>query len=224
MMCGRGLRFPPDLRANVKKRVDAYAARIGNGVTQGPKEDMRFVLARGRTWAPRLTRTFADEGVPQVVALYLPMIESAYDPNAVSPMGARGMFQMLPATARRYGADPDRLGEFDVAAPLAARYVRAGMDEFASDPMRVALAVAAYNRGPRDIRKYLSDVAVLDDAEAEARFWAFVSNTAFGGGEAAETPAYVSSFFAAAVVGENPGAFGLDTRPLSSYTDARAAD
>jgi hypothetical protein len=154
--------------------------------------------------------------VPDVVALYLPMIESEYRSDEMSTMRARGMFQVIPATARLYGATDADLLVPERAAAVAARHFRSCMDEFAGDRMGNALALAAYNMGSKDIRAYLDQVQALDDDEAELRFWSLASNSGFKEFANAESPRYITSFFAAAVVGENPAAFGLDGGPLSA--------
>jgi len=66
--------------------------------------------------------------------------ESAFDRNAVSPVGARGLMQFMPATAAEMGVDP-----LDPASAIdgAARYLRKSLDQFTS----VDLAVASYNAG-----------------------------------------------------------------------------
>jgi hypothetical protein len=72
--------------------------------------------------------------------------ESAFRPDAVSPAGAIGLGQLMPATAKELGVDP-----YDPAQNLegAARYMRQQLDTF-KDP---ALALAAYNAGPRRVRE-----------------------------------------------------------------------
>lgn len=68
--------------------------------------------------------------------------ESRWRSGAVSPVGARGLAQLMPGTARELGVDPS-----DPFANLegGARYLRAQMDRFGGD---VEKALAAYNAGP----------------------------------------------------------------------------
>ncbi|MDO9165416.1 MAG: transglycosylase SLT domain-containing protein [Rhodoferax sp.] len=69
-------------------------------------------------------------------------IESGFNPNAVSPKGAQGLMQLMPATARRYGvADP-----FDAAQNLrgGAHHLRDLLNQFSNNK---ELALAAYNAG-----------------------------------------------------------------------------
>lgn len=73
--------------------------------------------------------------------------ESRWRPGAVSPVGARGLAQLMPGTARELGVDPD-----DPFANLegGARYLRAQLDRFDGD---IEKALAAYNAGPGRVEK-----------------------------------------------------------------------
>ena len=73
--------------------------------------------------------------------------ESRWREGAVSPAGARGLAQLMPATARGLGVDPG-----DPAANLegGARYLRAQLDAFGGD---VEKALAAYNAGPGRVQR-----------------------------------------------------------------------
>ena len=74
--------------------------------------------------------------------------ESAYNPQARSPKGARGLMQLMPDTARRFGvSDPD-----DPTENLhgGARYLRWLLDSFTD----LRLALAAYNAGEGAVQRY----------------------------------------------------------------------
>ncbi|MDV4146643.1 lytic transglycosylase domain-containing protein [Shimia sp. FJ5] len=73
--------------------------------------------------------------------------ESSYNPTAVSPKGAYGLGQLMPATARSLGVD-----RTDPKQNLegAARYLLAQLSEFRN----IDLALAAYNAGPHRVREY----------------------------------------------------------------------
>ncbi|HVM19820.1 MAG TPA: transglycosylase SLT domain-containing protein [Egibacteraceae bacterium] len=73
--------------------------------------------------------------------------ESGYNPNAVSPAGARGLMQFMPATARELGIDPMVPSQ---AIDGAARYLSSNLRRFGS----VELAVAAYNAGPGAVARH----------------------------------------------------------------------
>jgi soluble lytic murein transglycosylase-like protein len=74
--------------------------------------------------------------------------ESNYNPFAVSPKGAQGMMQLMPATAKRFGVS----NAFDYGENVegGVRYLRYLMDMFKDE----TLAVAAYNAGEQAVIRY----------------------------------------------------------------------
>jgi soluble lytic murein transglycosylase-like protein len=75
--------------------------------------------------------------------------ESQFSPRAVSPCGAVGLMQLLPETAREYGAGD--LLEPSANIEAGSRYLRAMLDRFKERP---DLALAAYNTGPEVVARY----------------------------------------------------------------------
>ncbi|WP_335753743.1 lytic transglycosylase domain-containing protein [Sulfitobacter sp.] len=73
--------------------------------------------------------------------------ESTYNPTAISPKGAFGLGQLMPATAQDLGVDPRNISQ---NLDGAARYLLAQLAEFRS----VDLALAAYNAGPHRVVQY----------------------------------------------------------------------
>lgn len=215
-MSGFEYTFPPDARLNIKKAVDRYAERVGSTDTRIGREDLREVFKRGRVSLPLIHQIFDQAGIPAIIGTYLPMIESEFRNDALSSHGAVGMFQMLPTTASVYGGTKDDLLDTERSAVLASRYLKDQMAAFEHDRMAVPLSVAAYNRGSKGIAEYLQAVVVLDDREAELRFWALIQNSNSEQLPNAENTRYVASFFAAAIVGENPASFGIEDGPLSA--------
>jgi len=76
-------------------------------------------------------------------------VESGGNPQAVSPAGAQGLTQLIPATAQRFGVRD----LFDPAQSLdgAAKYLRGLLGQFGGD---VSKALAAYNAGEGNVKKY----------------------------------------------------------------------
>ena len=130
---------------------------------------------RADEFLPELKKAFAAEGVPVELA-WLAETESTFNPNARSPAGARGLFQLMPATARAQGLS---LFPFDnridpaKSAHAAAKLLHALHDRFDSWP----LALAAYNAGEGRVGRALkgSDAktfaGIADGLSTETRLY-----------------------------------------------------
>ena len=111
------------------------------------------VAATLPVWVPApyrglVTSAALGAGLPPILLAALLRSESGFDPRAVSPAGARGIAQFMPATARGLGlGDPFDPAE---AIPAAARLLAGHLRAFGSVP----LALAAYNAGPAAVERY----------------------------------------------------------------------
>jgi len=158
--------------------------------------------ARANELVPLLKVIFSAEGLPAELA-WLAEVESSLNPTARSPAGARGLFQLMPATARSMGLS---LLPFDERvhpgknARAAARLLHKLHDRFDSWP----LALAAYNAGEGKI------AAALKKKES-ATFSDIAESLP------AETRMYVPKVFATLTVRENVPLDGLSA-PSSAPT------
>lgn len=89
-------------------------------------------------------------------------VESSFTPTAVSPKGARGLMQVMPQTAARYGVSSDskRSAEEKLLDPVVnlqvgTRYLRDLLARFADN---IVLALAAYNAGENAVQRYKNSV------------------------------------------------------------------
>lgn len=105
----------------------------------------RSTLVRREVYGPVVRDAECRHGLPRGLLDALIVRESAYKAVALSPKGARGLTQLMPATARDLGV-VDRLDPADNIRG-GARYLRALIDRFRSIP----LALAAYNAGPHAV-------------------------------------------------------------------------
>lgn len=104
-------------------------------------------LPSGTPYAGLFEAAQSKYGVPATLLAAVARQESAYNPSAVSPAGARGLMQIMPATARGLDVDPMRPTE---AVDGAARLLKDLIDRFG----RVDHALAAYNAGPGAVLRH----------------------------------------------------------------------
>ena len=132
------------------------------------------------------------EGMPLELE-YLPVIESAINPNAVSRAGAVGLWQFMPATAKGLGMEinslVDERRDPRISSRNAARYLKQLYDIYND----WSLAIAAYNCGPGNVNKALrrasGDTEEIKDEKKD--FWEIYNYLP------AETRGYVPAFIAA---------------------------
>ncbi len=124
---------------------------------------------------PRLRAVFAAEGVPPELA-WLAEAESSLNPGARSPVGAKGLFQFMPATAEAMGLRtwlPDERTDPEKSARAAAQYLKILHARFGN----WALVLAAYNAGEGRVGRLLGAkgaknyTAIAEALPAETRMY-----------------------------------------------------
>jgi len=127
------------------------------------------------TWVPRLKPVFGTAGAPKAL-VWLAEVESSFDPQARSPVGATGLYQLMPKTAQELGlkiAPTDERLVAEKNAKAAATYLVRLRRQFGDWP----LALAAYNAGPGRVsdtlkrRRARSFDAIAPDLPAETQMY-----------------------------------------------------
>ena len=152
------------LSADQRNVAEQYLYRL----TEGQRGLTMRVLARSEQYLPDILEILRRKGLPAELAS-LPMVESAFQSGAVSPSGAAGLWQLMPATARRFGLKVNRETDerFDPvkATEAAADYLASLYRQFQDWP----LAIAAYNCGEGAMRKALAQTNSADLAGLSAQ-------------------------------------------------------
>lgn len=144
---------------------------------------------------------------------YLPIIESAVNPNAVSRAGAAGLWQFMPGTGKDVGLEltslVDERRDPIKSSDAAARYLKSLYDIYHD----WSLAIAAYNCGPGNVNKALRRVVEQDGKKPD--FWEIYPYLP------SETRGYVPAFIAANYVMEYYPLHGIQrpTRTKKLNTD-----
>jgi soluble lytic murein transglycosylase-like protein len=220
MMSDRPAKLNEEAARVIKRHVDYFAGRLNAPSDSG---NMSAVYARARPYVPVIARAFEARKVPVIIGIYLPVIESAYLECHESSLGAKGLFQFLPGTALSYGVAREDMCDVEKMAPAAAHYIADRMAELGEDSESVTLVLISYNRGAEWVREALRQLRATQNYERN--FWMLLENREkLDEGFRRETVRYVPAFFAAAIIGENPQNFGLQTPPLSTLTRAEGSN
>jgi membrane-bound lytic murein transglycosylase D len=182
--------YPIVMNATVEALIDYFTAR--------ERERFRLWLARSGRYLGMIQKIFRERGLPEELA-YTAMIESGFSPRAISRVGAKGLWQFMEATARRYGLVVNRWVDerFDPvkSTVAAAKYLGDLYGMFG----HWFLAQAAYNAGEARVERAIVRAKTSD-------FWALTQTRHLPN----ETKRFVPQILAAAVITRAPARYGLE--------------
>ena len=128
----------------VQKVIDRYSGQLRRTVS--------IMLGAQNFYMPIFEQALETYNIPLELK-YLPVIESSLNPNAVSRVGATGLWQFMLATGKQYGLEVNSLVD-ERRDPIKASYAAA---HYLSDLYKIFgdwnLVIAAYNCGPENINK-----------------------------------------------------------------------
>ena len=160
----------------VQKFIDRYTCRLRHSVS--------YMLGASNFYTPIFEEALEAYGLPLELK-YLPVIESALNPQATSHAGAAGLWQFMVTTGKHYGLEVNSLVD-ERRDPIKSSYAAA---QYLRDLYKIfgdwSLVIAAYNCGPENINK------AIHRANGEADYWKIYPYLP------RETRGYVPAFIAA---------------------------
>lgn len=146
---------------------------------------------------PEIERVLTDKGLPVELG-FIVWVESNFQYEAVSPVGAFGPWQFMPETAREYDLRVSRTiddrRDLSKSTAAAADYFTDLLRMFGTE--RYLLAVASYNTGQNRVKRL--QIAATVNKERSSDFWQIRYMLP------KETAEYVPKFMAAVIIGRNP--------------------
>jgi membrane-bound lytic murein transglycosylase D len=184
----------PDYPVALNPQVQLFLDRF----TGARREVVTLWVGRAGRYLGMIRDVLKQRGMPEELA-YTAMIESGYNPRAVSRMGAKGMWQFMASTARRYGLRVDQWIDERLdphkSTIAAAAYLRDLYSMFGS----WALAQAAYNAGEVKVSRAIR-------ATGSSDFWTLAQTNHLR----RETKEFVPQIHAATLIGQDPGRYGFE--------------
>jgi len=172
---------------------------------RGIKERTAEGLKRSGKYIVQMQQIFRERGLPAEIA-YLPMVESSYDINARSNVGAVGMWQFMRVTGRQYMRVDRHVDERKdplEASRAAALFLKQAYESLGSWP----LAITSYNFGPAGMARAVAEIGSNDLVTLirryNHRYWGFAPKN------------FYTEFLAAVEIGKNVNRYfpGLEIAP-----------
>ena len=193
--------IPIPLNQRVLSFVQLFQGRLHDFLQEG--------MVRGGKYLPMIQDVFRAEGLPLDLA-YVPLVESAFKPNALSRTKAKGVWQFMRGTGLENGLRQDwyidERSDPEKATVAAAKYLSTLARLFNGD---WHLALASYNGGPGRLQQAIKRASLND-------FWKLADRR---GILPRETRDYVPMILAAIVIAKNPVQYGFDfeAEPRQEY-------
>ena len=182
--------YPVEVNPKVQHFLDLFTGKRREVVTLWASRSGRYL--------GMIREVLRSRGLPEDLA-YTAMIESGFKPDAVSRVGAKGMWQFMAPTARRYGLRVDSWVDErydpEKSTVAAAGYLRDLYNQFGS----WSLAQAAYNAGEMKVIRAMQKTGSSD-------FWTLADSKYLK----RETKEFVPQIHAVTVIGREPDRYGFE--------------
>lgn len=198
--------LPLTVSTTIPMTPNRIVERTINNYLQNTPTVLSIWAARSRIYFPMIEQIFAEEEVPDELK-YLAIGESGLNPTAVSPVGAKGMWQFMPATGRSEDLRIDNWIDERLDPELATRAAARHLKKLNADYNgRWHLSVAGYNCSYRCISRAVTRSGYsMDDAPS---YWDVFNHLP------KETRDFVPKFIATALLISNPEQYGIQVEDL----------
>jgi hypothetical protein len=187
---------PPDFLEQVKRFIQRYQGPDRPHIVKG--------LGRAQNQVETVREIFEEDHLPPDLA-YMAIVESSLTNENSSAMGAAGLWQFTPATAKAFGLKVqggiDERLDVRKSTRAACRYIRELILDFGAGSS-VMLALAAYNVGPTKVKQAIRHVT---DPIKQRNFWYLYRVHALP----EETREYVPKVIAVMIIARHPERYGF---------------
>lgn len=162
-------------RRLIKQEIDAIGEAEGFEepekrvrAQRGVRDRFAVGLALSRRYLDQMQKIMREEGLPEEIA-YLPLVESSFNLNARSSVGALGMWQFMPSTGKKFmriGPTLDERRDPIESTRAAARFLSQNYGALGNWP----LALTAYNHGREGMARAVAEVGSSDLVEIIQRY------------------------------------------------------
>jgi membrane-bound lytic murein transglycosylase D len=191
--------------ATIASRTAPYAVAVNPQVqlfldrfTGARREVISLWVGRAGRYLSMIRGVLKSRGLPEELA-YTAMIESGFNPLAVSRMGAKGMWQFMAGTARRYGLRVDQWIDERLDPEKSTVAAAAYLNDLYSMFGSWALAQAAYNAGEVKVSRAIR-------ATGSSDFWTLAKTNHLR----TETKEFVPAIQAATLIAQDPTRYGFE--------------
>jgi pSer/pThr/pTyr-binding forkhead associated (FHA) protein len=188
--------IPKEMKERVQHHLDIYSKSMKGTISR--------YIKRKEKYFPFIQKVFKEKNIPADLA-YVSMLESGFNPLALSHAGARGLWQFMPHTGRRFGLtvtdQVDERTDPEKATVAAAEYFKELIGMFGGKSA-VMLCMAAYNAGEGRV---MGALRKIDDPMRNRDFW-YIYRMGY---LAEETNEYIPRVIALALISEYPQEYGF---------------
>jgi membrane-bound lytic murein transglycosylase D len=191
----------------VNDRVQFFMDRY----TGSRREIIGVWLNRSPRYLTMIREAFRAQGLPEDLC-FVAMIESGFNPRAVSRVGAKGLWQFMAPTARSYGLRVDKWVDERLDPVKSTHAAAAHMRDLYRQFGSWALVKAAYNAGETKVIRAIQGTGTND-------FWELARSRYLR----QETKDFVPAIHAATLIGRDPARYGFEPEPVETMITASVA-